>query len=100
VRAGVVQVLALQVNLCATKLTAGACSVVDGARATYEVGQFVIELTQKLWVVLVACVIVFQFGNGVCEGFTHKAAAIRAKMAARIGLLVVVHGYASIGKTY
>ena len=66
--------------------------MVDGGRAPHKVGEFALELGHKSGVVLVFGVGLFQFFNGVCEGFAHKAATKLAKVAARIGLLVVRHG--------
>ena len=55
VRAGMVKVLALEVDLGATLLVAGACGVVDGGGAADEMCELVVELSQELGVVLVPC---------------------------------------------
>ena len=92
VRAGVVQVFALQIDLSAAHFTAHASCVIDGGGASHKVRQFIFELGQKLGVVLVLGVGLAQFENGVRQCFTDKAAAINAKVAGGIGLLVIGHG--------
>ena len=91
-RAGVVQVFALQIDLCAAHFTAHASRVIDGGGAADKVRQFVLELGQKRWVVLVLGIGLAQFEDGVRQGFADEAAAKNAKVARGIGLLVIGHG--------
>ena len=90
--AGVVQIFALEVNLRAAHFAAGARRMVDGRGTANEVLEFVLELGQKLRVVLVAGVGLAQFLDGVGQGFADEAAAIRAEMAGSIRLLIGIHG--------
>ena len=92
VRAGVVEVFALQVNLRTAQLAAGARGVVDGRRATYVVRQLVVEFGEKFGVVLVPGVGVAQLVDGKGQRLADEAAAVAAEMPARVGLLVIDHG--------
>ena len=92
VRARVVQVFALQINLSAAHFTAHARCVINGGGAANKVRQFVLKLGQKLGVVLVLGVGFAQFENGMCQGFADKAAAINTEVAGGVGLLVIGHG--------
>ena len=91
VRAGVVEVFALQVDLRAPQLAAGAGGVVDGRGAAHVVREFVSEFGQKVGVVLVLGVGVLQLVDGVGEGFADEAAAVAAEVPAGVGLVVVGH---------
>ena len=86
-----VEVFALQIDLCATHFTADARCVVDGGGTPYKVGEFALKLSYESRVVLVFGVSLFQLFNGVGEGFAHKAAAELTKVATGVGLLVVRH---------
>ena len=88
-----VEVFALQIDLCATHFTADARCVVDGRGASYKVGEFALKFSHESGIVLVFCVRLFQLFNGVGEGFAHKAAAELTKVATGVGLLVVRHMY-------
>jgi len=92
VGARVVQVFALEKNLRATLLTANAGSVVNGRGASDKVGQLVVELGHKSGVELVLGVSRFELVDGVGERLRDKTAAVNAKVATGIGLLVVKHG--------
>ena len=92
VRAGVVQVFALEVNLRATDFAADAGGMVDGRGAAHKVGEFGFEFRDEGGVVLVLGVGRFQFVNRVGQRLGDKTAAVDAEMAPRIGLVVVGHG--------
>ena len=87
----VVEVFALQIDLCATHFTADARCVVDGRGASYKVGEFALKFSHESGIVLVFGVSLFQLFNGVGEGFAHKAATELTKVAIGVGLLVVRH---------
>ena len=91
VRAGVIQVFTFQVNLRATHLAADASGMVDGGGATHKMRQLGFELGDKSGVVLVLGVGVFQLFDGMGQRFADKTAAVNAKVAAGVGLLVVRH---------
>ena len=86
VRAGVVQIFALQVNLRAAQFAAGARRVINGRGPAHIMRQFVLEFGQKIRVILVFGVGVFQLVDGISQRFADKAAAIGAEMAVGIGL--------------
>ena len=92
VRAGVVEVLALEVDLGAAHLSAHAGRVVDGGGTPDEVGQFAAELGHEFGVVAVVFVGRAQLVDGVGQRFADEAAAIGAEVAVGVGLLVGGHG--------
>jgi hypothetical protein len=83
VRAGVVEVLALEVDLCAALFAAHARGMVDRRGAADEVRQFVVEFGHEFRVVLVFRVGLLQFLDGVGQRLADEAAAVRAEMACR-----------------
>lgn len=92
VRARVVEVFALEVDLRAAHLARHACRVVDGRGAADEMGQLGLEFGNEFRVVLVLGVGVAQLGQSVCQGFAGKAAAEAAKVARCVRVLVFEHG--------
>ena len=97
VRARVVEVFALEVNLCAAHFTAHAIGVINRRGATHKMREFAFELGQKLGIVLVARIRLAQFVDRVRQGFADKTAAVNAKVAAGVGLVVFVHQSNLIG---
>jgi len=97
VRAGVVEVFALEVDLRAADLAAQSCGVIDRARAADEVLQFVLELGHEFGVAAVAGVGGFKFMQRVDQRFGDESAAVGPEMPAGVGLLVVQHGCSSCG---
>ena len=91
VRAGVVQVLALEVDLRAALFAAHARGVVDRRGAADEVGQLVVEFGQEFRVVLVLGVGLAQLVDGVRQRLADETAAVDAEMARGVGLVIVVH---------
>ena len=89
--AGVVQVFTLQEDLRTTHFAAHAGCVVNGRRAAYKVSKFVFELGDERGVVLVFGVRVFELFNRVGQRFADEAAAVNAKVAFGVGLLIVRH---------
>ena len=85
VRAGVVEVFALQVDLGATEQLRPALGVVDGAGATDVVLQFILELGDEGRVLLGLFVSLTQFGEGRDQRFCDENAAIGAEVTACIG---------------
>ena len=92
VRAGVVEVFALQIDLRPAQLAAGARGVVDGRGAADVMRQLVLEFGQEVRVMLVLRVGVLQLVDGVGQRLADEAAAVAAEMPARVGLLVIDHG--------
>ena len=92
VRPGVVQVFALQKDLGAAHLAAHAGRMVDRRRAANKVCQLGLEFGDEGRVVLVFGVSLFEFVDGVGQGFADEAATVNAKVPAGIGLLIVRHG--------
>ena len=92
VRAGVVEVLALEVDLRAADLAAQAGRMVDGAGPPHEVRQFVLELGHERGIFAVLRVVGLQVVERVDEGLSNKGAAIGAEVPAGIGLVVIQHG--------
>ena len=93
VRAGVVQVFTLEVNLRAALLAAHARCVVNRRRPADKVLELVMKLGQKSRVMLVAGVGRFELVDGVGQCLRHKAAAVNAEMPAGIRLLIGIHGF-------
>ncbi|MOA07868.1 hypothetical protein D3C78_1275950 [compost metagenome] len=91
VRAGMVQLFALEVDLGAAHFSAHAGRMVDGRRPAHVVVELGRELGDEFGVVLVACVGLAQLGQRVGQGFTGKAAAIAAEMPGGVRVLVVKH---------
>ena len=91
VGARVVQVFALEVDLSTTDFTAQAGRVIDRAGASHEVGQLTAKLSLELVVVTVVFVDVLELLERVDQGLGHKGAAVGAKVASGIGLLVIQH---------
>ncbi len=94
------QVLALQVDLRAAHLLAGARRVVDRRGPADEMLQLVVEFGEEFRVVLEARIGIAQFVDRVGERLARESAAVRAEMAGvASGLLIGgVHGFtASMG---
>ena len=91
VRTGVVQVLALEVDLCTAHFLAHARCVVHRRGATHEVRQLTLELGDELGVVLVMGPSLFELVNGVGQGFGDESTAVWAKMPVGIGLRIFRH---------
>ena len=66
--------------------------MVDRRGTPYEMGQFIFELGHERRVMLVLCIGVLEFIDGVGQCFADEAAAVGSEMACRIRLLVGVHG--------
>ena len=92
VGSGVVEVLALEVDLRPAQFAAHAGGVVDRTGAPDEMGQLGLVFGHESRVALGRRVGVLQFVERVDEGLSDKGAAVGAEVAAGIGLLVVQHG--------
>ena len=92
VRTGVIQVFTLKVNLCAAHFVGPATRMINRAGPTDKVLQLVMKFTQKLRVVDIARIRLFKLFERMGERLGNKAAAIRAKMAGRIGKVVMAGG--------
>ncbi len=92
VRAGVVQVFTLQIDLRAAHLAAHASGVINRARATDEVLQFAAELSEELRIAAVAVVSSTKLVERMTEGFSNEAAAIDAEVTSGVGLVIGNHG--------
>ena len=91
VSAGVVEVFTLEVDLRAAHFAGHAGCVVDRRGTTHEVGQFGLEFSNEFRIVLVLGIGLTQLIQGVSERFAGKAATVRAKVAAGIGVRVFKH---------
>ena len=100
VRAGVIQVFTLEIDLSATLFVRHACGVVDRRWTPDKMRQFVLEFTYELGIMLIFGVGVAQFTDGVSECLGGKTPAIPAKMATGIGLIVSFHDFGSISKVH
>src|SRR5690606_2648758 len=89
--AGVVQVFALEPDLRAAEHLRPALRVIDGARATDEVLELVLELGDELRVAAVALVGDAQFLERVHEGLCDEDAPIGAEVAPGIRKIVRLH---------
>jgi hypothetical protein len=97
VRAGVVQVLALQQDLCAADAFGQAPRVIDRRGAADVVLQVVDEFLLERGIVTQACVCRGQFLKRGNQRFRDKGAAVRteATLGVGIGMIVVDHGLAT-----
>ncbi len=84
VRAGMVQILALEVDLRAAQMLGPAAGVVDGARASDEMLQLAPQLGIERPVRTAALVGRAQLVQGMDQGFGDEHAAIRPEMTSRI----------------
>jgi hypothetical protein len=89
VRAGVVQVFALEVDLRAAGDLGPALGVVDRRRPADKVLELVAELVEEFWIFAVALVSFVELGKRVGQGFCDKRAAVRAEMAFGVGQVVI-----------
>ena len=88
-RARVVQVFALEIDLRAARHLGPALGVVDGRRTSDEMLQLVTEFFEELRVGTVARVGILQLGQRMRERFGNEGAAVGAEVAARVGKRVV-----------
>ena len=91
VRARVIEVLALQVDLRAAEQFAPAPRVVDRARAADEVRELVLELGDELGIRAVALVRRAQFVERVHQRLGDEHAAVGAEVPALVGQVVHLH---------
>ncbi len=98
VRAGVVQVLALEQDPRPAHLRAQAAGVIDGAGATDVVGQVLLEGAQEPGIVAGLVVGVGQLLQRTGQGLGDEAAAKTAEVARCIGLGVVIDGVRHCGR--
>ena len=91
VRARVVEVFALEVNLRAAHLVRHAVGVIDGRGAAYVMGQLGLEFFDELGVVLVFGIGLAQLGQSVGQGFAGEAATVAAEVAEGVRVLVFKH---------
>jgi len=91
VRAGVVQVLAFQVDLRPAQQLRPALGVVHRARAADVVLELVVELGHERRVAPATLVGLAQLLQRMAEGLGNEHPAIGAEMAARIGQVIHLH---------
>ena len=91
VRAGVVEVFALEMDLRAAQLPAPAFGVIERAGAADVTRQVSVQFRQKFWIVAVVLPRFVQLVQRSHERFGDEATAIATEMAGGIGELAVVH---------
>ena len=91
VRAGVVQILALEINLRAAEMLGPALGVIDGARPADVVLEFVFELGAELRIDAITLVCGLQLIERLDQRFGDEHAAIRAEMSALVGQVIHLH---------
>jgi hypothetical protein len=91
VRAGVVQVLALEVDLRPAQQLRPAPGVVDRARPADVVLEFVMEFRHEGGIAPAALVGVAQFIERLAERFGDEHAAVGSKVPARVGQVIHLH---------
>src|SRR5215472_3550446 len=82
VRAGVIEIFALQVDLRAAKLLRPAACMVNRARAPDVVLELALELGDEVGIVAIARVLVAQLVERVDQRFRDEHSAVRTEMAA------------------
>jgi hypothetical protein len=85
VRAGVIQVLALQPDLRAARFLGQALRVIHGRRPADVVLELVLELGDERGIVPVACVLVPEVIERAYQRLGHEDSAIRPKWPAASG---------------
>ena len=88
VRAGMVEVFALQKYLRATELLRPAFGVIDRAGAADEMLEIVIQLGDKFGIVAILFISLIQLFQRAHQGFGDINAAVRAEVAGVIGIVV------------
>ncbi len=99
VRTGVVEVFTLQEDLCAADFFAQALGVVHGGGAANKMRQLALVFGLKFGVVLVTGPGIAQLLEGKGQGFAGKAAAVGAKVAGSVGVVVVKHAMSTLRGT-
>ena len=85
VRAGVVQIFPLKVDLRPAQAGAESFGIGDGRRPSHVTLEQILKLSHKRLILQRLIIDADEFIQGGHEGFRHKLAAIRAKFAAFIG---------------
>jgi len=80
-RAGVEQVFALEINLCAAEFAGEAFGKIERSRAATEFSQVIVKFLLEFGVVLRAKVFLFKFLQRMHQCFRHVTTAIRAEVA-------------------
>ncbi len=91
VRAGVIEIFALQIDLRAAQHLAPAPGVIDRARPTDKVVQFALELGDELGIHAVLLVGVAQFLERMHQRLGDEDAAVRTKVTAVVRQVVGLH---------
>ena len=92
VRAGVVQIFALEQDLCAADFLRQAFGVIDRARPADVVLQVAVEFGNEIGILAQAQIGLAQFRQRFHQGFGDIQAAVVAEAAMRIGILRVIDG--------
>ena len=85
VRAGVVEVLALEINFRAAEFLGEAFGKIKRRRETDKLGEVITQFFLKLRIVLRAEIFFLQFLQRVHQGLGHITSAERSKMAGGVG---------------
>ena len=91
VRAGVVQVFALEIDLCTAILLRQALRVVHRARSPDVVFQLIAQFRRERRILAAALVRLPQLVERMYQGFGDKHAAVGTEVSARVGKLIHLH---------
>ena len=97
VRAGMVQVLALEQDARAADMLAQAFGLVNRARTTHVMGIIEGQLGLEGRISLGRIIGLFQLSQRRHQGFGHKSAAVNAEVAVSIGVLGIIEGSVGLG---
>ncbi len=84
----VVEILALEPDLCATEHLGPASRVINRRGTSHKMLELVVKLGQKLGIVAVTLVREPQLLDGLHQGFCNEHATVRTKMPLGIGKVV------------
>ncbi len=90
VRAGVIQILALEMDLRAAEFAAQTLCVIQRARTPHVVRQIRIEFGPEGRVLTQRRIGISQRLDGLHQGFGHETPAIRPEMTACVGILIPI----------
>ena len=91
VGAGVIEILALEIDLCAPEMLGPAACVVDGAWPAHVMLELVGELGEELGILLIAGVGGGQLIERLDQRFGHEDPAVPAEVAAAVGQVIHLH---------
>ena len=91
VRAGVVQIFALEVDLCTAELIRPALGVIDRTGSSDEMLELILELGDEIRIGAVVLIGLAQVFERMHQRLGDKGAAVRAEVTASVGKVIRFH---------